>query len=166
MTSTKHSPVIFLMLIVLFAGSSVAQIRTLTLPKPAQPTPPSPRGNIKLLDGYVYGERKGIDAAVGSFNRDDGFKITYLIGSNVGDLGPYHRNVDRGTVLWRKTLRLSGDLVTVMYFEDGRINAFFTEARANFDADTKTAEDISDFLLMVTQYSPTHTDPKTLQKKT
>lgn len=130
---------------------SLSQTKTLVLPKP---TPSPPPGNIQLVENYVHEPRQGIDAAVGSFKRSDGFVIDYLIGSNVENTAYHRLQLDKNNVLWFKQQWIKNDVVDLVLFTDGELRASFIKSKANFIAKTKNNGDIADFLLMIMTYTP------------
>lgn len=155
--AVSHIALLFFSTLAIFS-----QTKTLVLP---QPIPEPPPGNINLLQGYVHEPRRGIDAAVGSFNRSDGFAIKYLIGSNAGNSAYYRFQSEKNNVVWFKQQWLPNDLINLTIFKDGELIASFVKAKANFIANTKTNADIADFLLTVMTYSPIHLVQERLKRK-
>lgn len=116
--------------------------------KPSTPPP----GNIQLLYEYTHETRQGIDTQVGEIRKKDGLVIRYDIGKLAGNLtraniGPYKEKR-----VWYKRQNINDDELWIAYFNDGKITATFIKASANFYAETKSQEDVADFLLTIMTY--------------
>ena len=128
---------------------SAQTTKTLILPRP---TPVPPPGNIELIENYTHTKRRGIDAAVGEISKPDGMTISYLIGSNAELAASRACGQKNSECLWYKRQIINGREVWLGLTKEGQIIATFPENRANFYADTKTPEEIADFLIMVLTY--------------
>ncbi len=162
MTSRKLPPIGLLLFLAFSAVTAFSQTKTLVLPKP---TPIPPPGNIQLLDNYVHEKRQTIDTSEGSFVRSDGFKINYWNGSHVTDLAANAIGNEKEKIVWDKQLIHFDDIVSLVYFKDGRLIASIHNSRANFIALTKTSEVIADFMLIVMTYQPAKREKAVLIKK-
>jgi hypothetical protein len=114
------------------------------------PTPVPPPGNIKLLEGYTHTKRQGIDTSVGEIGKPDGIVIRYDNGALAGRVAG--RYCGSGKCLWYKKQVVNGLDIWIGLTNDGKIVATFPEKYANFYAQTKSSEDITDFLLMILTY--------------
>jgi hypothetical protein len=124
--------------------------KTLTLPKPT-PTPQAPPGNIELLDGYTHTRGRGIDSRVGAISKPEGMTIRYDIGDMAGQ---YTSKCSRAKdiCLWYKSQKVGGREVYLALTKEGEIIATFPQESANFFAQTKSPENVADFLLMILTY--------------
>jgi hypothetical protein len=124
--------------------------KTLTLPKPT-PTPSAPPpGNIQLLSGYTHTRLQGTDTSVGEISKPDGMTIQY---DNGRLAGLYARGCwSKDACLWYKSQKINGREVWLGLTKEGRIIATFPKEFANFYAQTKSPEDIADFLIMIMTY--------------
>ena len=137
-------------LIALAFSASAQNTKTLILPKPT-PTPSDPPpGNIELFDGYTHIRRQGIDSSVGEISKPNGITIRYDIGRMAGLFAG--RCMATNECLWYKGQKINGREVWLSLTKDGRIYATFPKEYANFWADTKSQEDIADFLIMILTY--------------
>lgn len=138
-------------LVIFLTLTATAQAtKTLTLPKPTPMPSEMPPGDIELLYGYTHTRRQGIDSRVGDISKPDGMTIRYDIGDMAGvnpDRCAYENNC-----FWYKRQMINGRNVWLGLSKDGRIFATFPKENANFYAQTKTPEDIADFLIMVLTY--------------
>lgn len=114
------------------------------------PTPVPPPGNIKLLEGYTHIKKQGIDTSVGEISKLNGITIRYDNGHLAGRVAG--RYCGSGNCLWYKQQKINGRTVWIGLTKDERILATFPEIYVNFYAQTKSPEDIADFLLMILTY--------------
>jgi hypothetical protein len=143
----KKLILLFGLLIVLNFSVFAQNTKTLVLPKP---TPEPPPGNIKLLEGYTHIKKRGIDTSVGEISKSGGLTIRYDIGTLAGRAAGY--NCGEGQCLWYKKQIINGRDVWIGLTKKGLIVATFPEIYVNFFAQTKSPEDIADFLLMILTY--------------
>lgn len=134
--------------------SSAAQTNGVAAPsKPTVPVSGPPPGDIRLLDGYRHIRKKGIDSRVGEISAPSGLTIRYDIGRMAGAYAP-RVCAEATACLWYKKQNNNGNEVVVGLTREGKIYATFPNDYANFYADTKSSEDVADFLLMVLTYTP------------
>jgi hypothetical protein len=125
--------------------ASAQSTKTLTSPKPI-PTP----GGIRLLDGYTHTRLQGIDTGVGKISKPGGMTIEY---DNGVLAGLYARQCwSKTACLWFKRQMIGGREVWLGLTKEGQIIATFPKEYANFFAQTKSSEDIADFLIMILTY--------------
>lgn len=125
--------------------------------------PSPPPGNIKLLQGYVHIKKRGIDTSVGEISKPGGLTIQYDNGALAGRVAGYH--CGRGECVWYKKQRVYGRDLWIGQTSKGTIFATFPEIYVNFYAQTRSPEDIADFLMMVMTYGndePVEEDQKSL----
>ena len=146
---------LLVLIFVLSVSYAFSQTKTLILPNP---TPPP--GNIKLLPGYTHEQKQGIDSSVGEISKKDGLIIRYDIGDMAGNRTMLYLTKDKGKLLWYKTQKINNDDLLIAYFKDGKMMATFQNVYANFFAETKSQEDIVDFLLIVMTYKNESKDKK------
>ena len=139
----------FLMIILTLAASAQTS-KILTLPKPTPIPSELPPGNIELLDGYIHTRRRGIDSRVGDISKPDGLTIRYDIGLMAG-VNP-DKCAYKNECLWYKRQIINGKEVWLGLSKEERIFATFPKENANFYAQTKSSEDVTDFLIMVLTY--------------
>lgn len=142
----KRIPLIIVFVLAATLPALAQATKTLTLPKP---TPPPPPGNIQLLDGYTHKVLQGVDTSVGEISKPGGMTIHYDNGRLAGF---YARKCGEGGCLWYKRQLINGREVWLSLSKEGRIVATFPKEHANFLAQTKSPEDIADFLLIVLTY--------------
>ena len=138
------------LVIFLTLTASAQATKTLTLPKPTPTPSEQPPGDIELLYGYTHTRRKGIDSRVGDISKPEGMTVRYDIGDMAGvnpGICAYLRDC-----LWYKKQIINGREVWLGLSKEGQIFATFPKENANFYAQTKTPEDIADFLIMVLTY--------------
>jgi hypothetical protein len=135
-----------MLLFCLFILSASAQDKKLR----KLPQSPPPPGGIKLLDGYVHIQERGIDTWVGRIKKEGGLDILYDIGRLAGEYVRFCL-IDQSCV-WYKEQQLKGGLVKIALTKDGEIIATFPKTTANFIAEVKSQEDIADFLIMILTY--------------
>ena len=117
--------------------------------KPAVPESYVP-GDIRLLEGYKHVRGQGIDTAVGEISKAGGLTIRYDIG---GMAGWYAAKCQRKeNCVWFKRQVVNGSELWLGLTKGGEILATFRGDNANFFAQTKSTEDIVDFLAMVLTY--------------
>lgn len=116
--------------------------------KPSTPPP----GNIQLLFEYTHETRQGIDTQVGEIRKKDGLVIRYDIGKLAGNLTRANVGTYKEKRVWYKRQTINDDELWIAYFSDGKITATFIKASANFYAETKSQEDVADFLLIIMTY--------------
>lgn len=121
--------------------------KTSVIPKP---TPEPPPGNIKLLENYTHIKKRGIDTSVGEISKPNGLTIRYDNGFLAGRAAGYY--CGNGQCNWYKNQKINGKDVWIGLTKEGMIIATFPEDNANFFAQTKSPEDVADFLLMVLTY--------------
>lgn len=138
------------LVVTLTLAASAQATKTLTLPKPTPSPAELPPGNIELLYGYTHTRRQGIDSRVGDISKPDGMTIRYDIGAMAG-VNP-DRCTYKNECLWYKRQIINGREVWLGLSKEGRAFATFPKENANFYAQTKTPEDIADFLIMVLTY--------------
>ncbi len=131
---------------------SAQTTKTLILPRPTPTSPVPTPGNIELIENYTHTKRRGIDASVGEISKLDGLTISYLIGSNAEFAASRACGQKNSDCLWYKRQIIKGREVWLGLTKEGQLIATFPENRANFYADTKTPEDIADFLIMILTY--------------
>jgi len=119
--------------------------KTLVLPKPD-----APPGNIQLLENYAHVKKRGIDTSVGEISKSGGMTIHYDNGVLAGRMAGYYCGT--GQCLWYKQQKINGRDVWVGLTKGGTVVATFPEIYVNFYAQTKSQEDIADFLLMILTY--------------
>jgi hypothetical protein len=124
-----------------------------------KPTPNPPPGNIQLLEKYIHTPAEAIDTIEGQISKTEGITIYYQIGKYVSDYGD--RYCGKGECLWYKVQKKDGSQIRIGLTKEGKIvatatkdnaNVYTDPIYANFYAQTKSAEDITDFLLMVLTY--------------
>ncbi len=135
-----------MLLFCLFILSASAQDKKLR----KLPQSPPPPGGIKLLNGYVHIQERGIDTWVGRIKKEGGLDIRYDIGHLAGEYVNFC--VRENTCVWYKEQQLKGGLVKIALTKDGSIIATFPKTTANFIAEVKSQEDIADFLIMILTY--------------
>lgn len=140
---------IFFVSILMFSASAQT-VKTLTLPKPPATLADPPPGDIELFDGYTHKSGRGIDSRGGEISKPGGMIIHYDIGQMAGLFAG--RCVSEKECLWYKGQKINGRDVWLSLTKDGRIYATFPKDYANFFAQTKSSEDIADFLIMVLTY--------------
>lgn len=126
---------------------SAQNTKNLILPKP---TPDPPPGNIELFDGYTHTRKQGYDSSVGEISKPNGITIHYDIGQMAGRFAGRCRITN--DCLWYKGQKINGREVWISLTKAGHITATFPKEYANFWADTKSQEDIADFLIMILTY--------------
>ena len=137
-------------LILLAFSASGQNTKTLVLPKPT-PTPVAPPpGDIELFDGYTHTPKRGIDSRVGEISKPDGITIRYDIGRMAGLFAG--RCMANNECLWYKGQKINGRDVWLSLTKEGRVYATFPKEYANFWADTKSQENVADFLVMILTY--------------
>lgn len=117
--------------------------------KPAVPESYVP-GDIRLLEGYKHVRRQGIDTTVGEISKAGGLTIRYDIGRLAGAYAAQCQR-DKNCV-WFKRQVVNGSELWLGLTKEGEILATFRGDDANFFAQTKSTEDIVDFLAMVLTY--------------
>lgn len=123
---------------------------TLTLPKPT-PTPSDPPpGGIQLLDGYTHTKLQGIDTAVGRISKPGGMTISYDNGDMAGLFA--RKCLAKDACRWFKRQVVGGREVWLGLTHNWQIIATFPKEYANFYAETKSPDDIADFLIMILTY--------------
>lgn len=142
---------------------------------PASPSSSVP-GNIKLLEGYVYERRRGIDSNVGALVRSDKFTIGHDIGKMAANYAfqYFPENVERlrrqshlnsdaierevlylqNKIEWRQRQKVNGHDVMVVLLKDSTLIAAFTDFSANFISKVDSNDKIADFFLTVLTYQP------------
>lgn len=128
--------------------SALAQdTKTLVSPKP---TPDPPPGNIQLLENYLHIKAEAIDTEQGEISKPEGMKIYYQNGDVAGD----HADnwCGKGECVWYKVQKINGCEVRLGLTKEGKVVARFPKDFANFYAQTKSQEDIADFLIMILTY--------------
>lgn len=111
-----------------------------------------PPGNIKLLPNYTFERKQGIDSSVGTFSKKDGLSIGYDIGRMAGNYVKSVYSREKQNTVWLKTQIINGQELTLLYLKNGKIYASFKDSYANFFADVKNDEELTDFLLIVSTY--------------
>jgi hypothetical protein len=145
---TKKLPLFVLLFCVFILSASAQGKRARSLPKLSPPP-----GGIKLLDGYVHIQERGIDTWVGRIKKEGGLDILYDIGRLAGEY--VNHCVRDNTCVWYKEQQLKGGLVKIALTKDERLIATFPKTTANFIAEVKSQEDIADFLIMILTYDET-----------
>lgn len=145
MTRKIFLHVIFLITLTLVASAQAT--KPLRLPAP---TPEPPPGDIEMLDGYTHVPGRGIDSRVGEISKSGGMAIRYDIGMMAGFFAG--RCLSSGDCQWYKGQTVNGREVLLSLTKDGKITATFRKEYANFSAQTKSPEDVADFLIMVLTY--------------
>ena len=125
--------------------------------KPAVPESYVP-GDIRLLEGYKHIRRQGIDTTVGDISKAGGMTIRYDIGRLAGAYAD--RCMGRENCVWFKRQVVNGSELWLGLTKEGEILATFRGDDANFFAQTKSTEDIVDFLTMVLTYRSPPKPPK------
>ncbi len=127
---------------------------TLTLPElKLTPTEPPP-GKIQLLDGYTHTREQGFDSVVGNISKPGGITIGYDMWGTDGPI-PTPESVvcfAKDPCRWLKRQVIDGKEVWIGLTHGGQITAFFPKEWAKFYAQTKSPEDIADFLLIILTY--------------
>jgi hypothetical protein len=113
-----------------------------------------PPGNIKMLPGYVHQRRPGKDSQIGVIFKRNGLSITYEIGKTVGNAVERLAKENMDVVEWVKVEKTEAGRVSVAQLKDGRIAACYLDLNANFTAEARNDDDVSDFLAMVLTYNP------------
>lgn len=147
----KKFYLLIIVVVALTLSSSAQDGKINTLPKPT-PTPTTPPpGNIELLSGYAHTPGKGIDSRVGAISKPDGLIIRYDIGRMAGE---YTRKCSevKDACLWYKSQKIGDREFHLALTKEGKIIATFPQESANFFAQTKSQEDIADFLIMILTY--------------
>ena len=137
---------IFFLIAFTLAASGQAT-KTLKLPAP---TPEPPPGDIEMLDGYIHVPQSGIDSKVGEISKSGGMAIRYDIGIMAGVYAG--RCSPSDDCQWFKSQTVNGREVLISLTKDGKVAATFRKENANFFAQTKSVEDVADFLIMVLTY--------------
>jgi len=106
-------------------------------------------GNIQLLDGYTYEQKRGIDSWVGVIKRNGGIEIDHDVGVTAGN-GASRAQKDG----WYMGQFVSSDELWCAYSKDGNLVATFVKSDANFYGLVKYPENIVDFFLMIMTYTP------------
>ena len=140
----KNLSLLFIVLFSLILTVVAQNTKTLVLPKPAPDPPP---GNIQLLEGYTHIRKRGIDTSVGEISKPNGLTISYDNGQLAGRAAGYY--CGNGQCIWYKRQQTNGKDVWIGLTKDNQIIATFPDDYANFFAQTKSSEDIADFLLMI-----------------
>jgi len=117
---------------------------------PSETTRAAAPGDIRLLEGYRHIRRTGIDTAVGDIRKDGGVIIRYDIGRLAGLYAA--RCMTKGNCVWFKRQSVNGSEVWLGLTKEEEIIATFRNDYANFFAQTKSSEDIADFLTIVLTY--------------
>ena len=117
--------------------------------KPAVPESYVP-GDIRLLEGYKHIRRQGIDTTVGEISKAGGMTIRYDIGGMAGAYAA--KCMRKENCVWFKRQVVNGSELWLGLTKEGEILATFRGDDANFFAETKSTEDIVDFLTMVLTY--------------
>lgn len=140
---------LFVSLFCLFTLSASAQNQILKKPSKAEPPP----GGMRMLGGYVHTPGRGIDSTIGSIKKEGGLNIRYDIGAMAGE----YVNLCRinNTCVWNKEQQLNAGLVKIALRNDGVIFATFPRTKANFYTETRTEEDIAEFLIMILTFDET-----------
>ena len=125
--------------------------------KPAVPESYVP-GDIRMLEGYKHIRRQGIDTTVGEISKAGGLTIRYDIGRLAGAYAAKCQRKEN--CVWFKRQVVNGSELWLGLTKEGEILATFRGDDANFFAQTKSSEDIVDFLTMVLTYR----SPPTRQK--
>jgi len=151
------------------------------LPKTTQsssaiPTAIEPPGHIRLLAGYKYVRRRGVDSHVGSIIGDTGLTIDHDIGGMASNYSreyfpdhfeklrkQTHLNKDaieshirylQQQVSWQIRQEVNGEYLMIVYFKDAKLIASFDRSTANFIARVDSFDQMTDFLLTVLTYQP------------
>ena len=140
---------VFLVIALTFSVSAQNR-KTLILPKSPQPLPDPPPGNIQLLDGYTHVRKQGYDTSVGEIRKFDGMMIHYDNGRLAGIMAS--KCWAKNACLWYKAQKLGDREVYLGLTKEGQIIATFPKEFANFYAQTKSPEEIADFLIMILTY--------------
>ena len=117
--------------------------------KPAVPESYVP-GDIRMLEGYKHIRRQGIDTTVGEISKTGGLTIRYDIGRLAGAYAAKCQRKEN--CVWFKRQLVNGSELWLGLTKEGEILATFLGDDANFFAQTKSSEDIVDFLTMVLTY--------------
>jgi hypothetical protein len=113
------------------------------------PSTPPP-GGIELLSGWSHRQEQGIDTLVGTIWRADGLKIGY----DIGFLAGHHAsNTDR-PLLWTKKQIVHGYPVQITLRPNRFLEILFFDDSANFSAQVKTEQDVTEVLLITLSYNP------------
>jgi hypothetical protein len=118
-----------------------------------------PPGNIQLLKNYTHTKAEAIDTSQGIISKPEGITIYYQIGKYVSDYAD--NRCGKGECLWYKVQHINGSEFRIGLTKEGKIVATVTEdnanvysdtIHANFYTQTKSAEEIADFLIMILTY--------------
>lgn len=145
-------------------------------PAPVTPSVANPPGNMRLLAGYTYVRRRGIDSHVGSIVGEGEFTINHDIGGMASNYSreyfpdhfeqlrkQTHLNKDaieshirylEQQVSWQVRQQVNGDDLMIVYFKDGKLIASFDHSTANFIAKVDSFDQMTDFFLTVLTYQP------------
>lgn len=146
-----------LFILALALSASAQATKTLTLPTPTPtPTEPPP-GNMRLLEGYTHTSLQGIDTSVGRISKPGGMEIKYENGPLAGLYAS--RCWSKNVCFWFKRQVLNEREVWLGLTKSGEMIATFPKEYANFYAQTKSSEDIADFLIMILTYAPDKVAP-------
>ena len=131
-------------------SASAQNTKTLILPKSTPMPKDPPPGNIELFDGYTHIRKEGIDSRIGEISQPNGITIHYDIGQMAGLFAGSCRATN--DCLWYKAQKINGREVWISLTKTGLLAATFPKEYANFWADTKSQEDVADFLVMILTY--------------
>lgn len=136
----------------------------------------NPPGNMRLLSGYTYVRKQGIDSHVGSIVGEGGLTIDHDIGRMAANysrqyfpeyfeqLRKRYRNPDESVeaeirrlqekVSWRMKHEINGYDLMIAYLKDTTLIASFDRSSANFIGKVDSFDELTDFLLTVLTYQP------------
>lgn len=109
-----------------------------------------PPGGLKLLPGYTYKPKMGIDTLVGEITKPSGMTLRLDIGALSGDQAEWQNKL--GRCLWYKDQQVNGQRVEIALDKDSNLTVT-VGGFANFYGKATTSEDMVDALMMVFTYS-------------
>lgn len=111
---------------------------------------------VQLLSGYQVRIASGIDAWNGTIWKDGGVKIEFDHGSHVGVAADL---VEKSDVVWREEQVVNGHQMICVYTKSNHLIVSIPKRIVNFEASIRNHQDLTEMLLMVLTYEPTHGYP-------
>jgi hypothetical protein len=108
---------------------------------------------VELLPGYRVETRSGIDTWGATIWKDGGAKIEMYQGLHVGIAADLVKAED---VAWREEQVVNGQRVICAYTKSNDLVVSIPRQIVNFQSQIRDQQDLTEMLLMVLTYEPTH----------